>query len=261
MTWRCLSSGVTLNRMNKRLTLSVEAENPAVIRVQGELDYVNCDSLRKLIRATTREQDSIVLDLDSLEFMDSSGLRVLVRAACDAHLAGHPLKITAMTPQVRHVLNVTSFDRLFELPAPEPETADRDRPRALVGTAIFSIPCGTSAPREGRKKAYEFAESMGFDQSALDDVRLAIGEAVTNAIRHGRPEKGSIRLECRALEDELKVNIKYPSSAFNPDDIPVPNFDPPAEGGMGIYFMRLVMDEVTYSFSNGSATLSLRKSR
>ena len=34
---------------------------------------------------------------------------------------------------------------------------------------------------------------------------------------------------------------------------------PPCEGGMGIYFMRLVMDSVDYQFADGHAILTLEK--
>jgi hypothetical protein len=53
--------------------------------------------------------------------------------------------------------------------------------------------------------------------------------------------------------------LKYRSSRFDPHCIPEPSADMPAEGGMGIYFMRLVMNEVNYDFRDGYAYLTLVK--
>jgi len=55
------------------------------------------------------------------------------------------------------------------------------------------------------------------------------------------------------------VILKYPSAVFDSHSVPAPDLESLSEGGMGIYFMRLVMDGVEYEFEDGCAMLTLEK--
>jgi stage II sporulation protein AA (anti-sigma F factor antagonist) len=49
----------------------------------------------------------VVLDLTALEFLDSTGLGVLIRANRDLREAGGALRVRSPQPQVRRVLDIT----------------------------------------------------------------------------------------------------------------------------------------------------------
>jgi anti-sigma B factor antagonist len=50
---------------------------------------------------------SVVLDMRGVEFMDSTGLRVLLRAQAESDLNGHTLTLRQPTPTVRRVMEIT----------------------------------------------------------------------------------------------------------------------------------------------------------
>jgi len=247
--------------MEDRLHLTIEDSIPPVIRATGELDYENCEGLDSVIRSTFKKCDSSLhLALDELDFVDSSGLRILVKAALDGQKMGCSLSIVSMTPYLDKMLSISGFKHLFMITDP-PTTV-----QAPVSTAVetpepysFKLEATKSACREARDNVYAFAEKMGFDILALDDIKLAIGEAISNAVRHGASDCDYIEVQCRDDSGRLIVTIKYPSKTFDPESIPIPNSETAAEGGMGIYFMKIVMDRVHYDFSDGSATLTLEK--
>jgi anti-sigma regulatory factor (Ser/Thr protein kinase) len=59
-----------------------------------------------------------------------------------------------------------------------------------------------------RNAVAEYAASLGFTGRRLDAVRLAVSEAVTNAIVHGyRGQIGRVHVTARAVDDELWVMI------------------------------------------------------
>jgi anti-sigma B factor antagonist len=63
------------------LDLEVLSENErTVVRASGELDIATADKLRACLDRVKREAQPVTLDMTGIEFMDSSGLHVLIEA-------------------------------------------------------------------------------------------------------------------------------------------------------------------------------------
>jgi anti-anti-sigma factor len=79
------------------------------VHVQGEIDLSVVGELdREMRRAEVSDAKLIELDLDQLEFLDASGVRLLLRACQRSRNNGHRLRIRpASSPQVRRVLELT----------------------------------------------------------------------------------------------------------------------------------------------------------
>ena len=94
-----------------RLLLEVEGAPPEVtVRVVGELDLVTAPLLRDEIG---RHQDSgsrVILDLSRLEFLDSTGLVLLMETAGNG---GSIALRRDVSPAVRRLLDVTRTEQLF----------------------------------------------------------------------------------------------------------------------------------------------------
>lgn len=100
-------------------TLPIEIEQDdlhAVVRVVGDLDASTSPQLHDcLIDLLDQGTDDLVVELDSVPFCDSSGLGVLVGAHRRlAHDGGH-LAILHPRPPVRHLLEVSGLDRVFDV--------------------------------------------------------------------------------------------------------------------------------------------------
>jgi anti-sigma regulatory factor (Ser/Thr protein kinase) len=63
---------------------------------------------------------------------------------------------------------------------------------------------------------------------------------------------GDITLSCDCNEKEFVIAIYDTGHAFDPDSVPPPelttNLDDITTGGLGLYFMHQLMDEVEFSF-------------
>lgn len=70
---------------------------------------------RELARAEEAEPETIVIDLDGLQFMDSSGLRALVAADDRARRKNRRLSIVPGPPAVRRVFEITQLDTRLDL--------------------------------------------------------------------------------------------------------------------------------------------------
>jgi anti-sigma B factor antagonist len=99
-----------------------------MLTVTGELDLVSSPLLeRELGRAYGSDADLIALDLRGLEFMDSTGLHLLVRAQRRAEQAGRRLALIKGSEQVQRVLELTGVGDLVRIVASPEELLEGDR--------------------------------------------------------------------------------------------------------------------------------------
>ncbi len=102
------------------------------------------------------------------------------------------------------------------------------------------------------------ARTAGLDERAVYHCQLAVDEVCTNIVEHGYGAGGANRvidLICQITPQTFTITIIDDSTPFNPLTRPDP--DPSASledrktGGWGIYFVKQIMDQVSY-FQNGS---------
>ncbi|KOX25474.1 MULTISPECIES: STAS domain-containing protein [unclassified Streptomyces] len=98
----------------REVNLDIEVEirdaDTAVVTVGGELDIETATLLHHhLANQFLHGRRHLVLDLSALDFMDSSGLNVLIRAGRDARESGGDLHLAAPTPAVRRILEITGL--------------------------------------------------------------------------------------------------------------------------------------------------------
>ena len=97
------------------------ADATTVISVSGELDLASSPALEdELERVAQSDAQLVVVDLRGLEFMDSTGLSVLVRAHQRAEENGRRLGLVNGSQQVQRLLTLTGVaDRLTLTDLPE----------------------------------------------------------------------------------------------------------------------------------------------
>jgi anti-anti-sigma factor len=88
----------------------------ATVALRGELDLSGVDRAREAIeQAETGECPLLVLDLSELDFIDSTGLEVLLRAAQRAHESGRRLIVQRPSRYVRRLLEMTAIDQSLDI--------------------------------------------------------------------------------------------------------------------------------------------------
>jgi anti-sigma B factor antagonist len=103
------------------LNVDVETgEDRVVVRLSGELDLASAPALeRELERDEIETATMLVFDLDGLEFLDSTGLQVVLATNRRATERGQQFAITRGSPQVQRLLDITRVaERLTIVEAP-----------------------------------------------------------------------------------------------------------------------------------------------
>ncbi len=109
------------------LTLSVTRPEPrvALVEVAGEIDVVTTPQLRAALYELADDEavHTIVVDLDGVEFIDSSGLGALIGAGRQlrSHGADRQLRIACTRAHLLRVFEITELDGVFPVHASVPE--------------------------------------------------------------------------------------------------------------------------------------------
>ena len=103
------------------------AASASVIAVSGELDLASAPALEEeLERAAENGADIVIVGLRALDFIDSTGLGLLIKAHRQAEAAGRTFAIVRGQSQVQRLLGVTGVDQRLKLV---------DSPEQLLGAA------------------------------------------------------------------------------------------------------------------------------
>lgn len=111
----------------------------------------------------------------------------------------------------------------------------------------------------------EFLELHAASPDAVFAANLAIEELVTNIIKYGYDDTDAHEIIIRLAIDDgaLSIEISDDGHEFNPFDQPEPDTSLPAEerpiGGLGIHFVRNMLDDCRYHREDGKNIVSLKK--
>jgi anti-anti-sigma factor len=94
-------------------------DGTVVLTLRGELDLVNAETVAARLDALRTAGEPVLLDLDVLDFMDSSGLRVVLNAAEASDASGWPFFVTHGPYQIQRLFESTCVTaRLPIVPRP-----------------------------------------------------------------------------------------------------------------------------------------------
>jgi anti-sigma B factor antagonist len=106
--------------------ITVRTEEPApgtvLLRVAGEVDMLSSPTLRESIASALRQDGQrLVLDLDGVEFLGTSGLAALVEARASAQERDTELWLACSRRQVLRPLRIAGLIELFQVADSVPE--------------------------------------------------------------------------------------------------------------------------------------------
>ena len=110
-----------------------------------------------------------------------------------------------------------------------------------------------------------FGEQLDLPPAVVFKLNLVLDELVTNVISYAFPqdEQHEFRLRLWLEDNWFRAELRDQGLAFNPLEFPPPDLDAPLEersiGGVGVHFLKKMMDEYTYQRTNGWNCLTFGK--
>ena len=96
------------------------------------------------------------------------------------------------------------------------------------------------------------ARSAGILEADVENIMLAVDEACSNIIKHAYKSDpdGEIKIKVDYTDDKFIVTVQDEGLSFEPDRVPEPDlqkyYRQRKVGGLGMYLMKSLMDEVEY---------------
>lgn len=102
-----------------------EREGWAVVRASGDIDLTTAPRLREaVVGIVVAGQPRVVLELQAVDFIDSTGLGVLVGLLKRTRGQGGDLRLVSTRSNLRKLLELTNLDRALPLATSVEEAVD-----------------------------------------------------------------------------------------------------------------------------------------
>lgn len=103
-----------------------------------------------------------------------------------------------------------------------------------------------------RNRLRPFLKKAGFPEEVKEGILVAVSEGCTNAIRHAYREaaSGKIRLTFQDQKGKVVFRIRDYGRKIDLAKVKPPQLPPQKGGGLGIYFMKTIMDKVEYNMNH-----------
>ena len=117
----------------------------------------------------------------------------------------------------------------------------------------LSVEASTEHLAEVRDFVVAHAENIGLSQKEISDIRLAVDEAYTNIIKHAYKNTPREKVEIKIGSDtnQLWISLMDKGESFDPGSYSEPDLmkriKQKKRGGMGVYLIRKLMDQVQYN--------------
>ena len=177
-----------------------------VLALSGELDMAAVPAAEASLReALDGSSGRLVVDLSSVTFLDSSGIRLLLQAGAAVRDRGEELSVTRPPEGVWRMLERFRLDSRLPFTGPVPQD-DPATTAAAAGTTSTEVRIELAgdlrAPGLARSAA---AGAIGdLPEHVRDAAMLLISEVVTNAVRHG----------CSGPEDRVGLFVGRPGGVL-----------------------------------------------
>lgn len=118
----------------------------------------------------------------------------------------------------------------------------------------LNIPCREEFAAIARLQAEALARRLKYDEEQVQDIKVAVGEACSNAIEHGQSRRG-VDIHYHLSMENLVVEVRDYGSGFDPTGKGALPEDPLDERGRGLFLMKKLMDNVEIESKFGGGTL------
>jgi serine/threonine-protein kinase RsbW len=119
--------------------------------------------------------------------------------------------------------------------------------------ATLNVGTGASEMASICRFVEEASRELGLDDRLTRDLLLAVDEACINVMRHAYDgRRGDVEVTIELAEDGVRAVVRDWGAPFDPLSVPEPDVSAPLDertpGGLGLFLMRSVMDQVEFHF-------------
>lgn len=239
-----------------------------VVRIHGDIDIATTPDVRDAVEsAVHRGCTNVVLDLAHVSYADSAAMGLIVWIDRLLEPRSGRVVLAGASRNVARVLELSGLIGTAPTLSAAECAADAvaglslaQRSEEPLWSKSLSRPASTDSLAQLRTEVCDMVEPLGMSDATMFDVRVAVGEALANAIRHGSPggEADEVTVLIDAYSDRVVLTVTDRGGGF--DGAAACESDLYASSGRGVMFMRALMDDVQFTcLTEGGTAVRLTK--
>lgn len=248
------------------------------LELKGSMDAAVQNELIEVFNNAIRQAEKgLIVSLDGVDFIDSSGIGVLMRAWGEAENNGLKFAVVLRQPRLRKLFDTLGLlDTLPNFPTvgdaitewktqeerekwevqpltPQVKVGEKElAPPISLPTAAhwrmeLQLACEPELIAVARLACATFASQLGFSLDELEDIKLAVSEACTNVIQHAYEDRTGQQFTvcCWTEENSLVIEVRDRGRGLRGN----------IQGHFGMKIIQAVMDIVEFHSEEGKGTI------
>jgi len=247
------------------LAVRIEADGrrPSII-LSGKANRANVSHVVAVLeQVADHDSKCVSLDMQDLESLETSALQDFAKGLGAFKDRNCRLHLSRTSNAVRDVLDRHHLWDMFCLC----QDCSHDCSPEMCGEVsswdldVFTMSAIVDNIRQARLRTGRMAREAGFTEEAVNDILVAVGEAITNAVKYGSKEleNPAFTVSCLATSERFCVSVSDSGPGFCVNDVPCFEDALFLEHGRGIYCMKALMDEVTFHFGLGTTVRMVKQ--
>lgn len=243
----------------KNIQIVKEEEQVIALEVNGEIDIYNVKEFKETIEKITYFKKNIIIDMKNLEFIDSSGLGVLVTLAQELNKDKRAMELLNPPAHIVKLISTTGIDNVIKVTIDNSLFIEKTKNRLdyfCDDQLSITMPAKPAYVGIARLAVAAVASRYDFNIEAIEDIKIAVTEILTNAISHNEPslEKVSLKTIFDCENHLLRIDISDEGVGFNQEILKQADMVETKAGGLGIFIVGSLMDKVEILTSKGNGT-------
>ncbi|MBN9346587.1 MAG: ATP-binding protein [Devosia sp.] len=233
------------------VTLSMQSRISRIEGYQNSIDMVN-------MRLSVFDQ--VIGRLDKVESNARAAISPSAYGSSNVNFGTAPSLARSQLDEMINLLN-TEVDGRYLFAG---GSVDK-RPVETIGALLDGANGKDGYIQVAAEKVRRFLETHGAGEADVTGIDVALDEILTNVVNYGFEDGGAheIVLVLSIASNLLTIEVQDDGRPFDPLGIPEPDLEADLEsrqiGGLGMHFVRTLLDRVSYSRRNGWNVLKLEK--
>lgn len=220
-----------------------EEDNISIVHLDGEIDMDVTEKAKEVIMPLIEAKKEVHLNLKDVQYMDSSGISVLIESHQKATELGTKVVLKDISKSVLKVIMMAKLEQILNLgwsmnlPVEKHISEKKD----------FVV--SSSSLKDVRSFSREVFSKVNLNQDLKDELVLAIAEAAQNIVKHAyQNQETDDKMEIKISLDngELEIGFFDKGRPVDNSNVRHRKIDDVKPGGLGTFFIKQIMDAVVF---------------
>ena len=220
-----------------------EENNVSIVHLDGEIDMDVTEKAKEVIMPLIEAKKEVHLNLKDVQYMDSSGISVLIESHQKATELGTKVVLKDISKSVLKVIMMAKLEQILNLGWWMNSSVENN----ISEKKDFVV--SSSSLKDVRSFSREVFSKVNLNQDLKDELVLAIAEAAQNIVKHAyQNQETDDKMEIKISLDngELEIGFFDKGRPVDNSNVRHRKIDDVKPGGLGTFFIKQIMDAVVF---------------